>query len=219
MIEFTVTGPEEIIGLGNGDPNCHEPEKGNKRSLFNGLAQVIIQSKEGAGTITLTASTPGLKPAAITINADQVAPIPSIAPEFPPMLLNKWVASPLSTEKPDATRQIADNDMNSWQPVAGNELIKLENANFVILRSTFNPYEAHKTEGGSILFKQLTGKAEIWLNGKQIGSKASDKEEDFTVEFPAVNERCDLRVLLNGTTDSAVGLKGNVTVRTKRAVK
>ncbi len=44
-------------------------------------------------------------------------------------------------------------------------------------------------------------------------------EEDFTVEFPAVNERCDLRVLLNGTTDSAVGLKGNVTVRTKRAVK
>lgn len=38
MIEFTVTGPAEIIGLGNGDPNCHEPEKGNKRSLFNGLA-------------------------------------------------------------------------------------------------------------------------------------------------------------------------------------
>lgn len=218
MMEFTLTGPAEIIGLGNGNPNCHEPEKGNKRSLFYGLAQVIIQSKEGSGPITLTASTPGLKPATITINADQVAPVPSVAPEFPPMLLNRWVASPLSTDKPDATRQIADNDMNSWQPVSGGNLIKLENANFVILRATFNPYQAHREEGGSILFKQLTGKAEIWLNGQLIGSKTTDKEEDFTVEFPAAKERCDLRVLLNGTTGEAVGLKGNVTVRTKRMI-
>ena len=219
MIEFTVTGPAEIIGVGNGDPNCHEPEKGNKRSLFYGLAQVIIQSKEGAGTITLTASTPGLKPATITIDANQVAPVPFIAAEFPPMLLNKWVASPLSSDKPDATRQIADNDMNSWQPVSDGDLIKLENANFVILRATFNPFQAHREEGGSILFKQLAGKAEIWLNGQLIGSKTTDKEEDFTVEFPAVKERGDLRVLLNSTVGEPVGLKGNVTVRTKRTTK
>lgn len=135
------------------------------------------------------------------------------------MLLNRWVASSLSTDKPDATRQIADNDMNSWQPVSSGDLIKLENAKFVILRATFNPYQAHREEGGSILFKQLTGKAEIWLNGQLIGSKTTDEEEDFTVEFSSVKDRCDLRVLLNGATGEAVGLKGNVTVRTKLAVK
>ena len=218
MMEFTLTGPAEIIGLGNGNPNCHEPEKGNKRSLFYGLAQVIIQSKEGSGPITLTASTPGLKPATITINAEEVAPVPFVAPEFPPMLLNRWVASPLSTDKPDANQQIADNDMNSWQPVSSGNLIKLENANFVILRATFNPYQAHREEGGSILFKQLTGKAEIWLNGQLIGSKTTDNAEDFTVEFPAVKDKCDLRVLLNGSTGDAVGVKGNVTIRTKRII-
>ena len=128
-MELTLTGPAEIIGVGNGNPNCHEPEKGNKRSLFYGLAQVIIQSKEGSGPITLTASTPGLKPATITINAEQVPPIPSIAAENPPMLLNRWVASPLSTEKPDATRQIADNDMNSNRFRGNSHLILIRNNN------------------------------------------------------------------------------------------
>jgi len=34
-VEFEISGPGEIIGLGNGDPNCHEPEKGDRHSLFN----------------------------------------------------------------------------------------------------------------------------------------------------------------------------------------
>lgn len=37
MVKFTIAGPAKI-GLGNGGPNSHEPEKGNRRSLFNGLA-------------------------------------------------------------------------------------------------------------------------------------------------------------------------------------
>ena len=47
-VEFEISGPGAIIGVGNGDPTCHEPDKGNKRSLFNGLAQVILQSQRGA---------------------------------------------------------------------------------------------------------------------------------------------------------------------------
>jgi beta-galactosidase len=69
MIEFEVSGPGTIIGLGNGNPNSHEPEKarlpdgqGNKRSLFNGLAQVILQSKAGSqGNLVLTAKSGSLK--------------------------------------------------------------------------------------------------------------------------------------------------------------
>jgi beta-galactosidase len=45
IIEFSLEGPGEIIGLGNGNPNSHEAEKGSRRSLFNGLAQVLLQSK------------------------------------------------------------------------------------------------------------------------------------------------------------------------------
>jgi beta-galactosidase len=44
-----------------------------KRKVFNGLAQVIVQSKKEAGEITLTATSLGLKPAMIKIQTQSVA--------------------------------------------------------------------------------------------------------------------------------------------------
>jgi len=67
-VGFEISGPGAIIGLGNGDPTSHEPEKGNRRSLFNGLAQVILQSQRGSGNLVLRAEAEGLKPAETTIN-------------------------------------------------------------------------------------------------------------------------------------------------------
>ena len=58
LIEFTVSGSGSIIGVGNGDPNCHQSDKGSKRSLFNGLAQVIVQATKTPGQITIAAKTP-----------------------------------------------------------------------------------------------------------------------------------------------------------------
>ncbi|MCD0490347.1 DUF4982 domain-containing protein [Pedobacter sp. MC2016-14] len=68
-IKFELTGSGAIIGLGNGDPNSHEPEKGNERSLFNGLAQLIVQTQESciAGSITVIARAEGMKAAKLVI--------------------------------------------------------------------------------------------------------------------------------------------------------
>lgn len=77
-MEFEISGPGAIIGVGNGDPNCHEPEKGNKRSLFNGLAQVIVQSTRDAGEIKLTASADDLAPATATLQSQPCALRPSV---------------------------------------------------------------------------------------------------------------------------------------------
>jgi len=55
LISFKVTGEGALIGVGNGDPNCQESDKAPKRSLFNGLAQVIVQSTRTPGTITVEA--------------------------------------------------------------------------------------------------------------------------------------------------------------------
>ena len=54
-ISFKVTGEGALIGVGNGDPNCQESDKEPERSLFNGLAQVIVQSTRTPGTITVEA--------------------------------------------------------------------------------------------------------------------------------------------------------------------
>ena len=65
-VTFEVAGGA-IIGLGNGNPNCLEAEKGTQRSLFNGLAQAIVQPVHGAGTVTLRVSADSLKPASVDI--------------------------------------------------------------------------------------------------------------------------------------------------------
>ncbi|HVT98795.1 MAG TPA: DUF4982 domain-containing protein, partial [Acidobacteriaceae bacterium] len=58
-IGFSVSGPAKLIGVGNGDPNCLESDKAPRRSLFNGFAQVIIQSTKRAGAIHVVASKDG----------------------------------------------------------------------------------------------------------------------------------------------------------------
>jgi beta-galactosidase len=71
--EFEVSGPGVIIGVGNGDPNSHEPEKGRHRKLFNGLAQIIVQSQRGgSGSLTIRAKAEGLKTAETTIEVQSV---------------------------------------------------------------------------------------------------------------------------------------------------
>ncbi len=59
-VRFSVEGPGKIIGVGNGDPTCHEADKGNERSLFHGLAQVILQSERQTGKIILKGEAEGL---------------------------------------------------------------------------------------------------------------------------------------------------------------
>jgi len=65
LVKFAVTGGR-IIGVGNGDPSCHESDTGRERSLFNGYAQVIVQAAREPGDIKLRAESDGL-PAAETI--------------------------------------------------------------------------------------------------------------------------------------------------------
>jgi beta-galactosidase len=48
------------------------------RSVFNGLAQVILQSSKEPGTLTLTATGEGLKPAAVSVQSQPCAPHPSV---------------------------------------------------------------------------------------------------------------------------------------------
>ncbi len=83
LIDFKVTGEGALIGVGNGDPNCQESDKEPRRSLFNGLAQVIVQATKTAGTIEIEASTivrgSTVAPAKIEITTKQVELRPLVA--------------------------------------------------------------------------------------------------------------------------------------------
>jgi beta-galactosidase len=84
LIGFKISGAGKLIGVGNGDPNCLQSDKEPKRSLFNGLAQVIVQSTKRPGEIHIEAVKEGwegveLTPTKLTITTKKVALRPQMA--------------------------------------------------------------------------------------------------------------------------------------------
>ncbi|MDQ6761988.1 MAG: glycosyl hydrolase 53 family protein, partial [Bacteroidota bacterium] len=80
LIKFSITGPATIIGVGNGDPSSHEPDKyfdnNWQRKLFNGKCQVILQAGNVPGVIKFEASSEGLWKGStdiITVSAGKTA--------------------------------------------------------------------------------------------------------------------------------------------------
>jgi beta-galactosidase len=77
-VEFAIEGPAKLIGVGNGDPRCIELDKDSRRSAFNGLCMAIVQSNREAGDIRISATSPGLESASITLRSMQITPRPFV---------------------------------------------------------------------------------------------------------------------------------------------
>jgi len=72
MLTFVVEGPGKVIGVGNGDPSCHEPEKGNQRSAFMGLGAALVQAGLEAGAVRVKVTSTGLEAGEITLQSAAV---------------------------------------------------------------------------------------------------------------------------------------------------
>ena len=61
VVQFSVAGPAQIAGVGNGDPSSHEPDRASQRHAFNGLCMALVQATDRVGGIVLRATSPGLR--------------------------------------------------------------------------------------------------------------------------------------------------------------
>ena len=75
VLTFTLTGNGRILGAGNGDPSypgLDHPNAIDCRQFtipaFNGLAQLLIQSTDDAGTLQLTCTSEGLSTSTLQLN-------------------------------------------------------------------------------------------------------------------------------------------------------
>ncbi len=78
-VAFRVSGQGKLIGVGNGDPTSHESDKGTSRKAFCGRCMAIVQSAKTPGLITVEATSPGLAPASVTIQAKSAVFRPQVA--------------------------------------------------------------------------------------------------------------------------------------------
>ncbi|MCP4450386.1 MAG: glycoside hydrolase family 2 protein, partial [Planctomycetes bacterium] len=68
LVQFEVTGPAEIVGVGNGNPLSVEPFDAHYRMLFYGKAMLIIRSLSGQpGAVQIHAMSQGLEAASLNV--------------------------------------------------------------------------------------------------------------------------------------------------------
>jgi beta-galactosidase len=104
LISFSLTGDAKIIGVGNGDPSSHEPDKifdGNwQRKLFNGKCQVILEAGKTESIIKFEASSQGLQKGSTGIHSIHESVAHSVATD------KKFAAGYSNKTKKDVTKML-----------------------------------------------------------------------------------------------------------------
>ena len=212
-VKFELVGGGAIIGLGNGDPTCHEPEKGNARSLFNGLAQVIVQSNPKAtGELVLRATAEGLKSAEIKVPLVAAAGPVELPSSKPTLVVSRWRMSPLTAERPDPNQQVSRTDMNTWSNAQPGTLPTFTAGRFAIFRANFTPRAAVRKAGGKMLLPGVVGKAEVWIDGEKVAEKQTPDRQDMAVPIAPGDKERVVNVLIEAEPGSKAGLGGAVSV-------
>lgn len=216
-VGFEIAGGA-IIGVGNGDSNSHEPEKGNRRSLFNGLAQVIVQTLRGsAGSITLGAKSAGLTAAEVTIDVSAVAPRAAVAELGRIVPLPSWRMSPPATTAPDGSREISEREIDGWVTIQAGSGEHLIGGDWAVYRTTFRPLPEVGERGGRLVFQNLMGRAEVWEGKNLLGKKTVFGHATFAVPISAGDgERTITVVVQRDKGQWQSGFGGTVTVRPVR---
>ncbi|MFL6698745.1 MAG: beta-galactosidase GalA [Vitreoscilla sp.] len=197
LVRFDLEGQGDIIGVGNGDPNSHEADKASERTLYNGLAQVIVQSRRGGtGALTLHASAAGLQDARSELVLRATPAVPSVPAAEPITYLQNWRISPAQATRADPNVVLAGNDMNSWgwgEPPMRQEA---EATSYRLYRSEMN-VRADANDGRTrLVFRNVAGSAEVWVDGVKLGEKTDPQPGPLSVRLPpgAVHRQVTLLV-------------------------
>lgn len=200
-----------IIGVGNGDPTSLAPSKGGRVRLFNGLAQVIVQSmRDGAGTLSLTAQSPDLRGATAAIRVRPAAIRHALPPSLQQTVLS-WRQSPVLRERPAVIPDLADSDMNSWETViAGESPAATAGNGFVLLAARMTLSDAMAKGGATLKFAGIAGRGEVLVDGAVAARKADPAAGPLEVRIAPGRGEIAVTLVMDAAAGAAVGLSGPV---------
>jgi beta-galactosidase len=143
-VTFSVSGTAQIIGVGNGDPSSHEPDKyfhdsAWQRSLFNGKCQVIIQAGTHNDIIKFEAISDGLQKGSTGIHTIRPSTPKFVAKATPvkKKAIDKMLGADISFLPQLETRGIKFQDKGVEKDAI--EILKDHGFNYVRLRIFNNP--------------------------------------------------------------------------------
>lgn len=197
LVHFEVNGDGFVRGVGNGDANSHESDILPERRAYCGWCQALITSDIGANAISLRVWADGLVEDTLTLDVERV-PAPICPKSVAYHALDGFTMSSVTCDKPDATVRLADNDMNSFEPVTFvNHCHQKDFCDgWRIYRVTPEIYAdaSYLLRFSYIRFKY----AEVYVNGKLIDKINERKNGEYaTPEFFAnAGEKVDIRILM-----------------------
>jgi beta-galactosidase len=144
LVHFSITGDAKIIGVGNGDPSSHEQDryddKSAQRFLFNGKAQVIIQTGKAAGKIVFTAKADGLQEGSTTIysiHLDAPANTSNVTTPLPANNVDEMLGADISFLPQLEERGMKFTDKGVQKDAV--QILKDHGMNYIRLRLFHNP--------------------------------------------------------------------------------
>jgi beta-galactosidase len=194
-VTIAVEGEARLLGTGNGDPTSREPNTGNVRTLFHGLAQAIVQTTGQPGEIVVRARAEGLREASITLRS-MPAPFDDRAPVVRrKLLVDGWRMSPVSDSPIDLSAAPSDQDMNTWERVAPGPIAIA--AGFVVVRASVELPKALRGTGGRL----------VGLMPGVVGAQVGGSEvpvADGAITLPAGEGKRLVALLVRGTDETRV---------------
>lgn len=220
LVHFTVTGGGKIIGVGNGDPNSHEPDVAEYRHLFHGYAQAIILNY-GCEDVTVKAEANGLKAAETVIKTIKVNTLPKILPVNEHVLSGFKMYYKIFEEFPNPNIEIDKNNMNSFEPVAFMGRTQPE------FSKKYGKYGLYRTSillekaevKRSLYFSDVRGKVWIYLGDSLIAKREDSIFGIMDVPLPGdYVGRFDLNIVIQNADEKwpEAGICNPVTIKLEK---
>ncbi len=214
-VSFSVSGGR-VLGVGNGDPLCHEPDVAETRSLYNGLASAIIAPGEEEGRLTITATAEGLKAAELSLPILSGRGFAQYPVSDSGLVLADWLMSAITAQPQNPNRPIADGDMNTWPPTAvgdGPQPQWADKQGWATYRAFFDMPHGDNWE---LVLEGVVGKAEVFVNGKSVAKKTRAESGTMRAALKVgASARVTISVQMHGT-NAACGLTGTVKLEQRR---
>jgi len=170
LVNFNLSGGADIIGVGNGNQNSHEPDYADFRHLFNGRCQAIIKSNGDPQDVRVTVSSTGLESDTIEIKVNESANLPAVKIINTRVITGWRICRDLFDEMPDPNMQIESSDNNSFEPIVFDYKPQ------AILDKMYSKYAIYrvvcdfgKSEDVRLLcFNRIYGEVWLYIDGELI---------------------------------------------------
>lgn len=208
-LTITVEGGQ-LIGVGNGDPNCHDRDDEPRVRLFNGRAQALVTADGSSQEVKVIVAAERYGNASVTIPVGHRI-FPGDVPTADIRVISGWrVSHTASVEKPDVTADPTFSDMNSMEPVTftgtWQSVLDGHPGQFALYRTKADI--GPSSRGRNLVLNAVQGTVEVYVNHRMLRRQECFIKSRVEVELPvSLFGECQLTLILqNDTVDRHAGV-------------